>query len=88
MYSENLTQRESPSNLLAVHDAVNRPSHYTQGAVECIDAIKSALGEQGFVDYCIGNSIKYLFRWRHKGGLEDLRKAQWYVSEAIKQHGA
>jgi len=73
---------------VAVHDPVSHPSHYTRGAVECIDAIKSALGDEGFVDYCIGNSIKYLFRWRNKNGLEDLKKAQWYVNEAIKMHGA
>ena len=80
--------KESSLNPLVVHDPVNAPAHYRQGAVECIDAIKSALGDDGFVDYCIGNSIKYLFRWRHKNGLEDLRKAHFYVNEAIKQHGA
>ena len=71
-----------------IHDPVNAPQHYRQGAVECIDAIKSALGDEGFKDYCVGNAMKYLFRWRHKNGIEDLRKAQWYVSEAVRTHGA
>ena len=70
------------------HDPVVHPSHYTRGAVEAIDAIKSALGDEGFVDYCIGNTMKYTFRWRHKNGLEDLRKAAFYLNEAIKCQGA
>lgn len=71
-----------------IHDPVNSPSHYRQGAIEAIDAIKSALGDEGFKDYCVGNALKYLFRWRHKNGLEDLRKSCWYVNEAIKTHEA
>jgi hypothetical protein len=68
------------------NDPVN-PSHYRQGSIECIDAIKSALGDDGFQGYCTGNVIKYLFRWKYKNGLEDLRKAQWYLTELIKQFG-
>jgi len=71
-----------------VHDPVNAPSHYRQGEVEAIDAIKSALGQEGFIDYSIGNCLKYLFRWRHKNGVEDLRKAAYYLNEAIKTQGA
>jgi len=71
-------------------DAVNHPSHYTQGAVECIDAIHAALGDEGFKAYCRGATIKYLWRTGLKGddGLQDLRKAQWYLTELIKQEGA
>jgi hypothetical protein len=67
---------------------VNAPSHYTQGSVEAIDAIRAALGDVGFQDYCTGNALKYLFRWRHKNGLEDLRKAQWYVNKAVETNDA
>ncbi len=67
-------------------DAIN-PDHYRQGAVECIDAIHAALGDEGFKDYCRGACIKYLWRTKHKNGLEDLRKAQWYLTELIKQEG-
>ena len=73
---------------MTVHDAVNHPSHYKQGAVECIDAIKAAVGGDGFQSYCTGNVIKYLWRWQHKNGIEDLRKAQWYLTELMKQFGA
>lgn len=65
-------------------DAVSHPSHYTQGGVECIDAIRAALGPEGFQAYCDGNVIKYLWRWKHKGGLEDLRKAQVYLGWLIE----
>jgi len=65
-------------------DAVNHPPHY-QGKVECIDAIESALGDDGFVACCRGNAMKYLYRAGRKGELvEDLRKAAWYLERAIK----
>jgi len=63
-------------------DRVNSPSHYNQGNVQCIDAIKAALGP-AFADYCIGNVIKYVWRWKHKGGVEDLQKAMVYLSWAV-----
>lgn len=66
-------------------DAVSHPLHYTtQGGVECIDAIRAALGPVGFQEYCRGNVIKYMWRWRHKGGLEDLKKAQVYLNWMIE----
>jgi len=61
---------------------VNHPSHYTQGGIECIDAIKAATeGLNGFEGYCTGNAIKYLWRWKHKNGVEDLKKAHWYIKK-------
>jgi hypothetical protein len=64
-------------------DNVNNPSHYNQGGIECIEYIKQVLGEN-FGDYCQGNVTKYLHRWRYKNGIEDLRKAQWYLNEMLK----
>lgn len=60
-------------------DNVNHPSHYTSGAIECIDAIKASLGPQGFADYCQGNITKYVWRYKFKNGVEDLKKAAWYL---------
>ena len=66
-----------------VPDMVNSPSHY-QGKVECIDAIEAALdGLHGMDAMCTGNAIKYLFRWKRKGGHEDLRKARWYINRIL-----
>lgn len=62
----------------AIPDMVNSPTHYRAGGVECIDAIRAALGHEGFIAYCRGNVIKYQFRADHKNGREDLKKAVWY----------
>ena len=64
-------------------DAVNHPSHYQGEGVECIDAIRAALGPEGFVAYCRGNVLKYAWRAGSKGpAAEDLRKAAWYSARA------
>lgn len=65
-------------------DVINHPAHYTGGRVECIDAIEAAVGPAGFEGYCVGNVIKYIFRYRHKNGVEDLKKARWYLKRLIK----
>ena len=65
-------------------DIVNRPPHYNQGGIEAIDYIKQQLGE-GIVDYCEGNVLKQLHRWRYKNGLQDLQKAQWYLNKMVKE---
>ena len=57
-------------------DAVNHPPHYADKKIEVIDYIRDTLPPSGFVDYCIGNVIKYVSRWRKKGGAEDLKKAR------------
>jgi hypothetical protein len=64
-------------------DKVNNPPHYTTGRIECIDYIQQQLGEH-FSSYCQGNVIKYLHRWRYKNGVEDLRKAEWYLKAMIR----
>ena len=65
------------------NDAVQHPSHYTQGGIECIEAIRASMTADGFCDYCKGNIIKYIWRWRDKGGVEDLRKASVYLDWLI-----
>jgi len=66
-------------------DPVNHPPHYNAGAIECIDAIRAALGREGFIAYCRGNALKYAWRSEHKGGSEDLAKAAWYLNRAITE---
>lgn len=63
------------------HDPVNRPSHYTNGDIECIDAIRAALTDEEFRGFCKGNNIKYTWRERMKGGNQDMRKARWYLQK-------
>lgn len=67
-------------------DFVNHPAHYTQGGVECIDAIAAAtVNLTGIEAVCTANAIKYLWRWKSKNGLEDLRKARWYLDRLIQE---
>jgi hypothetical protein len=67
--------------------AINYPSHYTEGAVECIDAIESSMSKNEFLGYLKGNVIKYIWRYRLKGReAEDLRKAQWYLNRLVDSY--
>jgi len=67
-------------------DNVNSPPHYNQAGIECVDAIAAATGD-GFEYYLQGNIIKYLWRYRYKNGIEDLKKAQWYLNKLIQIKG-
>jgi hypothetical protein len=61
-----------------VAETVNHPAHYRQGSMEVIDAIEGlALG------FHAGNVVKYVARYKAKGGLEDLKKAAWYLRRLI-----
>ena len=65
----------------AVHyDPVNHPPHYKQGGIETIDFIEAKR-----LGYHLGNVVKYISRAYHKGGMEDLLKAQWYLNRAIEK---
>lgn len=74
-------------------DMVNHPQHYTQGGIECIDALKAAtVGKRGIEAVCVANIIKYLWRYEEKNGVEDVCKAKWYIERLLKeleesQHG-
>lgn len=62
-------------------DMVNHPPHYTSGSIECIEALKAATeGLEGVESFCTANAIKYLWRWKWKNGVEDLKKAIWYIN--------
>jgi hypothetical protein len=65
-------------------DAVNNPSHYTTGGIECIDAMQAMLSREEFIGYLRGNVFKYQWRYKHKNGIEDLKKAQWYANRLIE----
>lgn len=69
-------------------DNVNRPKHYqSDTGIECIDAIRAALGLEGFISHCRGTAIKYAWRSGNKDELayaEDLRKGAWYLNKAAE----
>lgn len=67
-------------------DMVEHPRHYTQGSIECIDALKAAtVGKRGIEAVCVANVIKYLWRYEEKNGIEDIRKAKWYIERLLKE---
>ena len=69
-----------------VPDMVNHPQHYTQGGIECIDALKAAtVGKRGIEAVCVANVIKYLWRYEKKNGIEDIRKAKFYIERLLKE---
>lgn len=66
-------------------DLVNQPPHYNQGGIECVEAIKASMSPEEFQGYLKGNAIKYLWRYRHKNGVQDLQKANWYNNRLIQE---
>lgn len=71
-------------NINDILDNVEHPSHYCRGGIECIDAIEASLGKDEFTGFLRGNIIKYVWRYKDKNGLEDLKKAQWYLNKLIE----
>ena len=69
-------------------DMVNHPPHYIAGKFEVIEIIESITNSMyltPFEGYCLGNAIKYLARFKNKNGVEDLKKAKWYIDKLIIQ---
>lgn len=70
-----------------VNDIINHPAHYTQGGIECIDAMISAFGTEAVKTYCKINAFKYVWRADHKNGKEDIEKAIWYLKKYLELEG-
>ena len=80
---EQLANAEKPKK-----DIINHPPHYTQGEIECIEAIKyinDKLHTEGYEGYCLGNFIKYIWRCNFKNGWEDIDKAIFYLNELLTE---
>lgn len=78
------TDEMTKPNINDILDNVEHPSHYCRGGIECIDAIEASLGKDEFTGFLRGNIIKYIWRYKDKNGLEDLKKAQWYLNKLIE----
>jgi len=66
-----------------VFDPVNCPQHYAFGGIEAIEALESSMSKEAFRGFLKGNILKYVWRYENKGGLEDLKKAKWYLKQLI-----
>lgn len=85
---ELIAQRERVTNVApaVTNDNINHPLRYTKGDIECIDAIKAAtVGKTGIEAVCVANVVKYLWRYEEKNGLEDVKKACWYLERLINE---
>lgn len=70
---------------IPINGYVKHPDHYTNGDIECIDAIKESMCSIAYEGYLKGNVMKYLWRYKDKGGLEDLEKARVYLDWLIDE---
>jgi hypothetical protein len=67
-----------------MNDLVNRPDHYCKGGVECIDAVDAAISDlQGREAHYTASALQYLWRWKSKDGVRDLKKARWFIDRLI-----
>lgn len=65
-------------------DIVNHPGHYETGKFECIEVMQEALGADAVKNFCVCNAFKYLYRHKRKNGLEDIKKAKWYIDKLLE----
>ena len=74
---EQTAEQQAESKLDPIH-----PAHYTECSLECIDVMLAVFGRRAVTDFCILNAFKYMWRYEHKNGLEDLQKAERYLAMA------
>lgn len=84
--SKDLLKRWREENMSEDFNTINKPQHYADKEIEVIDYIRDTLTEDQYEGYCIGNVIKYVSRYRLKGGVEDLKKARYYLEAAIQTY--
>ena len=88
-YDTSAKQSQSQKVLTAEEfkqEMVNHPPHYNVGGFEVIDIIQAFTQDlNGIAAVDTGNAIKYILRWHNKNGVEDLKKARWYIDHLIKK---
>ena len=77
--------REIPeTESLPTADNVNHPKHYETGKFECIDVMVETQGVDAVKSFCLCNAFKYIYRTSRKNGLEDIKKAIWYLEKYVE----
>jgi Protein of unknwon function (DUF3310) len=74
---------KKPVSNINFEDTPIKPDHYQIGGIEVFDYMRAKMTAEQFEGFCLGNVIKYISRYPHKNGLEDLQKAQRYLDELI-----
>lgn len=75
---------EEEPDSTSTNDSVNHPSHYETGNFECIDVMIETQGKEAVMDFCVCNAFKYIYRHNNKNGIEDIKKAKWYLDKYIE----
>lgn len=76
-------EMENSNGFYIKKDNIN-PDHYkNQTSLECIEAMEIIFGRDAVIDFCVCNAWKYVWRWKHKNGKEDLKKSAWYLTHAF-----
>ena len=68
-------------------EEINHPDRYKSGKFECIDVMLDVFGADAVKHFCILNAFKYLWRAEKKNGVEDIKKAVWYLNKFIELSG-
>ena len=83
VYSEECEYYISRRTKMSIGKDNINPDHYKKEcSLECIEAMELIFGGKAVLDFCVCNAWKYIWRWKNKNGVEDLRKADWYVNKA------
>lgn len=69
-------------------DNINHPEHYEVNGMECIDVMLATQGSYAVASFCICNAFKYLYRWKRKNGVEDIKKAKRYLEMYLELEDA
>lgn len=78
-----ISKLPSPSPTEAQEDLVNSPKHYVSGGIEVIEVLEKKMTPEAFKGFLMGNVLKYVLRHEYKGGLQDLKKARFYLDKWI-----
>lgn len=83
---EEMNDEEVKFALTIIDDekTVNHPSYYEIGNMECIDVMIETQGIEAVKSFCICNTFKYIYRWKNKNGVEDIKKAKWYIDKYLE----
>ena len=65
-------------------DEINHPDRYAGGNFECIEVMADVFGKEAVKHFCLLNAFKYIWRQEKKGGVEDVKKAIWYLNKYIE----
>lgn len=88
--ASNVTEKTwSPSNWEATTDdnSVDHPAHYNQGKYECIEVMREVFGDLAVKNFCHLNAFKYVWRANEKNGIEDIKKARFYLDKMVEMEG-